>query len=103
MPSLRHRFHEYRSTEDDFPGTPDDFECSRTRAAAGAVIAAGTGFVCAAPFGWVLLAAADSGVLPYWLAALVGLSLYFVAGTFVKYVGGPLADHVLGIPREVEP
>jgi len=101
MSSLRKRFQEYRATDDDFPDTPDDYSASRSRAAAGAVIAGGIGFLCSAPFGWGLLAAADSGFIPYSVAAVVGLSLYFVAGACVKYIGGPVADYVLDVPREV--
>jgi hypothetical protein len=102
MPTLRQRFRDYRATESDYPDTPEDFEVSRRRAIAGAVLAGGTGFVCAAPFGWALLMAANSGLIPHSVAAVVGLGIYFIAGRFVKYVGGPLADHVLGIPREVK-
>ena len=100
MATLRQRFHDYRRA-DGFPETPESFECSRRRKIAGSVIVATTGFVCSAPFAWGLLLAAKGGAIPYPIAAVVGLSLYFVAGAFSKHVGGPVADHVLGIPREV--
>jgi hypothetical protein len=100
MTTLRQRFHDYRHT-DGYPETPENFECSRRRKIAGSVIVATTGFVCSAPFAWGLLVAARNGFVPYPIAGVVGLSLYFIAGAFSKHVGGPVADHILQIPREV--
>ena len=100
MTTLRQRFDDYRRA-DDFPETPESFECSRRRQVAGVFIVIATGFVCSTPFAVGLLLTARSGVIPYPVAAVVGLGLYFVSGKISKYVGAPLADHVLGIPREV--
>jgi len=99
MTTLRQRFQYYWRADSEFPETPEGFNCSRVRKIAGSVIVAVTGFVLAAPFGWALLQAAGD-VIPGALASVLALSLYFIASWFSKYVGGPVADHLLGIPRE---
>lgn len=99
MPTLRERMRQYRRLR-DYPTTPDSYECSELRKLAGAGIVMGTGFVLSAPFGWALLAAAGS-LIPVPVAAVLGFALFPISTTLAKYVGGPVADHALGIPREV--
>ena len=59
-----------------------------------------TGFILSAPFGLALLAAAGS-LIPVPVAAVLGFVLFPLSSTLAKYVGGPVADHALDIPREV--
>jgi|GEM_PF-5598537 len=99
MPTLRERMRQYRQLR-DHPTTPDSYECSEWRKLAGAGIVIGTGFVLSAPFGVALLAATGS-LIPSHVAPVLGFVLFPISMTFAKYVGGPVADHTLGIPREV--
>jgi len=95
---LRQRMREYRAA-DEYPQTPDDYDVPRWKQLAGTAIVAVVGFVTAAPFGLALLALNQVHPHPVWWFALLGLTL--VATKIGDWVGAPVADHVLGIPREV--
>ncbi|OYR85883.1 hypothetical protein DJ71_07120, partial [Halorubrum sp. E3] len=84
----------------DIPPTPEDDESGLLRKLAGSVIVTAVGFVLTAPFGGFILATAG-WLIPFWVAGLLAFVLTPIAFLATQYVGGPVADHVLDIPREV--
>ena len=98
--ALKRRFQQYWRSR-GIPDIPSENELTRADAFVGGVVTTIVGGVLMAPFVIALQAGLLSDLLPRWLFALSSLVLA-VLGFFVTvYVGGPIADHLLDIPREV--
>ena len=97
MTTLRQRFRDYWKA-DGFPETPELYDAPRLVPEIGAGIVLVTGFALTAPVGLALLAVAP--LIGKKVAIVLGLVLLPLSQQTAKYVGGPVADHVLGIPRE---
>lgn len=97
MTTLRQRFRDYWHA-DDYPETPEWYDPPRFIPEIGAAIVLSTGFVLTAPVGLGLLAVAP--LIGKKVALVLGLVLLPLSQRTAKYVGGPVADHMLGIPRE---
>jgi len=98
--TLRDRLREYWDLRGDYPETPEWYDPPEWVRLAGMAIVALTGFVASAPAGAAVLAIAQ--FLPRWAALLLGLVLLPTAMKAGHYLGAPLADHVLGVPRQTE-
>jgi hypothetical protein len=102
QPTLRERIRDYY-TRGDWPSTPEGYETPRWKQATGAIIVGVVGFLLAQPLALTAFVLAQSGGSVPAVAAygLVGIALL---GGFAsaRYVGAPVADHVLNIPREAD-
>lgn len=98
--TLRERFRQYRALDGDYPETPEWYDPPEWVKLTGTTIVALTGFVASAPAGAAVLAIAQ--FVPRWAALLLGLVLVPTAMKTAHYLGAPLADHVLGVPRSTE-
>lgn len=99
MPTLRQRFRHYRQA-DGFPETPEDYDPPRWVQLVGPALVAVVGLSVVLPI-----------VVPavVWIRPFVPthVTIAMMASTFFagmlsgKYIGAPVADHILGVPREV--
>jgi hypothetical protein len=97
--TFRKRLRAYLKARGDVPPTPEWYDgLSRSRKVLGTVVVAVVGAVAVLPFVALYFMAPP---LPAWghvVAVVVLFSASYLAGTFL---GGPVADHLLGTPREV--
>jgi hypothetical protein len=98
--TLRERIRSYWALRGDYPETPDWYDPPEWVRLTGTAIVALTGVVASAPVAWVLLAVAPA--LPDWASLVLALVLIPTAMKTAHYLGAPLADHVLGVPRPME-
>jgi len=98
--TLRDRIRQYWRLGGDYPETPEWFDPPTWTKWLGTLIVAVTGAISSLPFATVVLLSAP--YIPTWATALGGLCLVGLSMALSHYLGGPVADHVLGIPREVQ-
>lgn len=104
-PTLRERIADYWHADEFPPETHGDVAVPRWKAALGAfVVMPLAGTVVSLPVGLALLSLAkllEGHVPDVVLFVAVAAPALYVGMKGAQYVGAPVADHVLGIPREV--
>lgn len=99
--TLRDRIRQYWRLGGEYPETPEWFDPPRWTKWLGTAIVAVTGAVASLPF--VAVVAWTAPHLPGWATVMQSLALVGLSMALAHYLGGPLADHLLGVPREREP
>jgi len=97
--TLRDRIRQYWRLGGEYPETPEWFDPPTWVKWLGTVIVAVTGAVAALPFAVVVQLTAP--YVPSAVTVVQALALVAIAYALAHYLGAPLADHLLGIPREV--
>lgn len=97
--TFRQRVQAYLKARGDVPPTPEWYDgLSRGRKVLGAVVVGIVGTLVTLPFA-VLYSMAPP--LPVWVHVVAAVVMFAVAHLAGTFLGGPAADHLLGIPREV--
>lgn len=99
--TLRERIRAYWRAGGEHPGTPEWFDPPTWLKWVGTAIVALTGAIASLPVAVGVLLTAPH--LPGWATVIQSLALVGVSMALAHYLGGPLADHVLGVPMEREP
>jgi hypothetical protein len=97
--TFRQRMRAYLKARGDVPATPEWYDgLSRPWKVLGTLVVGIVGVVATLPFVALYFMAPSLPIWGHVVAAVVLFSAAYLAGTFL---GGPVADHLLGVPREV--
>ena len=99
-PTIRERMAGYRRHGDIPPTAPEYTRPSIVVRLFGAALVGIVGSACALVLSIPLYALAVAGIIPMVLAYVLALPFLWISYASGLYIGGPVADHVLGIPRE---
>jgi hypothetical protein len=97
--TFRERVRIYLKARGDVPPTPEWYDgLSRPWKVLGALVVAIVGVVATLPFVALYFMAPS---LPIWGHVVAAVVLFAAAHLFGTFLGAPVADHLLGVPREV--
>jgi len=97
--TFRDRLRQYWDA-DELPHTPEGTDVPRWKRISGLVLVTVIAFVVVSPLAPVI--GIVNPMLPIWAQIALPILWFLLATKAAQYVGGPVADHVLDIPREVE-